>query len=169
MLNKKIEQAINEQINAEIYSAYLYASMEMYLESIDMAGAAVWMRAQVQEEMAHAEKFMRYVNDRGGRVILTAIETPPTEWTSVQEVFESALAHEQKVTSLINTLVALARTENDYMSENFLQWYVAEQVEEEASVGEVVRKFKLVGESGGGIFMIDRELSTRVFTPPAAE
>ncbi len=169
MLNQKMEKAINDQINVELYSAYLYASMEMFLESIGMAGAAVWMRAQVLEEMYHAEKFMKYVNDRGGRVILEAIETPPAEWSSTQDVFESALTHEEEVTSLINALVTLARGENDHMSENFLQWYVAEQVEEETSVGEVVRKFKLIGKSGGGKFMIDKELGTRVFTPPSAE
>ncbi len=168
MLNSKIEKAINNQINAEIYSSYLYVSMGMYFESADMSGAAKWMNAQAQEELVHAEKFMNYVNERSGRVILEAIEKPPVEWESGLATFEAALDHERKVSSLINELVALARSENDYMTDNFLQWFVGEQVEEEASAGEVVRKMRLVGESGGGRFMIDKELGLRVFTPPAA-
>ena len=149
MLNSKIEKAINNQINAEIYSSYLYVSMGMYFESADMSGAAKWMNAQAQEELVHAEKFMNYVNERSGRVILEAIEKPPVEWESGLATFEAALDHERKVSSLINELVALARSENDYMTDNFLQWFVSEQVEEEASAGEVVRKMRLVGESGG--------------------
>ncbi len=168
MLNSKIEKAINNQINAEIYSSYLYVSMGMYFESADMSGAAKWMNAQAQEELVHAEKFMNYVNERGGRVVLEAIEKPPVEWKSGLATFEAALDHERKVSSLINELVSLARSENDYMTDNFLQWFVSEQVEEEASAGEVVRKMRLAGESGGGRFMIDKELGLRVFTPPAA-
>lgn len=161
MLTDKMEKAINGQINAELYSAYMYAAMSMYFESVDMSGAAVWMNSQAMEEVEHAKKFMDYVNERGGRVILEAIERPPMEWESIQDAFEAALAHEEKVSSLINDLVQLAREENDYMTDNFLQWFVAEQVEEEASVGEVVRKLKLAGDSGGGIFMIDNELGRR--------
>ena len=168
MLNSNIEKAINNQINAELYSSYLYVSMGMYFESADMSGAAKWMNAQAQEELVHAEKFMNYVNERGGRVVLEAIEKPPVEWESGLTAFEVALDHERKVSSLINELVSLARSENDYMTDNFLQWFVSEQVEEEASVGEVVRKMRLAGESGGGRFMIDKELGLRVFTPPAA-
>ncbi|MCK5065388.1 MAG: ferritin [Candidatus Fermentibacteraceae bacterium] len=167
MLSTKIEKAINSQINAELYSSYLYVSMGMYFESEDMSGAAKWMNAQAQEELVHAEKFMNYVNERGGRVVLEAIEKPPVEWESGLATFEAALDHERKVSSLINELVFLARSENDYMTDNFLQWFVSEQVEEEASVGEVVRKMRLAGESGGGRFMIDKELGLRVFTPPA--
>lgn len=167
MLSTKIEKAINSQINAELYSSYLYVSMGMYFESEDMSGAAKWMNAQAQEELVHAEKFMNYVNERGGRVVLEAIEKPPVEWESGLATFEAALDHERKVSSLINELVFLARSENDYMTDNFLQWFVSEQVEEEASVGEVVRKMRLAGESGGGRFLIDKELGLRVFTPPA--
>jgi len=168
MLSVMIEKAINSQINAELYSSYLYVSMGMYFESADMSGAAIWMNAQAQEELVHAEKFMNYVNERGGRVILDAIEKPPAEWESGLATFEAALDHERKVSSLINELVFLARSENDYMTDNFMQWFVSEQVEEEASVGEVVRKMRLAGETGGGRFMIDKELGLRVFTPPAA-
>ena len=167
MLNQKIQDAINHQINAELYSSYLYVAMAMYFESVDMSGAAKWMNSQAQEELVHADKFMHYVNERGGRVTLEAIEKPPVEWKSVLDTFEAALNHERKVSSMINDLVTLARKENDHMSDNFLQWYVAEQVEEEASAGEVVRKLKLIGDSGGGRFMIDNELGQRVFVPAA--
>jgi ferritin len=167
MLSDKIQNAINSQINAELYSSYLYVAMAMYFESVDMSGAARWMNSQAQEELVHADKFMNYVNERGGRVLLDAIVKPPAEWESVLDTFKAALEHERKVSSLINGLVTLAREENDHMTDNFLQWYVAEQVEEEASAGEVVRKLKLIGDSGGGRFMIDNELGQRVFVPAA--
>ncbi len=169
MFSEKMEAAINSQINAELYSSYLYAAMGMYFEAIDMSGAGKWMDAQVQEELMHAGKFMSYVNERGGRVILDTIEKPPVEWSSCLAAFEAALEHEKKVSALINELVTMARDEQDHMTDNFLQWFIAEQVEEEASVGEVTRKLRLVGTSGGGLFMMDRELSARVFTPPAKE
>lgn len=168
MLSERIQNAINSQINAELYSSYLYVAMAMYFESVDMSGAAKWMNSQAQEELVHADKFTKYVNERGGRVILDAIDKPPAEWKSVLDAFEVALEHERKVSALINGLVTLAREENDHMTDNFLQWYVAEQVEEEASVGEVVRKMKLIGDSGGGRFMIDNELGQRVFIPAAS-
>jgi len=165
MLSKNMQNAINHQINAELYSSYLYAAMSMYFESVDMSGAAKWMNSQAQEELVHADKFMNYLNERDARVILDAIKKPPVEWKSVLDAFEDALEHEKKVSSLINNLVTLAREESDHMTDNFLQWYVAEQVEEESSVGEVVRKLKLIGDSGGGKFMIDNELGQRVFNP----
>ncbi|MCD4700301.1 MAG: ferritin [Candidatus Aegiribacteria sp.] len=167
MLSEKMQNAINRQINAELYSSYLYVAMAMYFESVDMSGAAKWMNAQAQEELVHADKFMTYVNERDGRVILDAIEKPPAEWKTVLDAFNAALDHERKVSSLINGLVTLAREEKDHMTDNFLQWYVAEQVEEESSVGEVVRKLKLIGDSGGGRFMIDNELGQRAFIPVA--
>lgn len=167
MLSEKMQNAINRQINAELYSSYLYVAMAMYFESVDMNGAAKWMNAQAQEELVHADKFMTYVNERDGRVILDAIEKPPAEWKTVLDAFNAALDHERKVSSLINGLVTLAREEKDHMTDNFLQWYVAEQVEEESSVGEVVRKLKLIGDSGGGRFMIDNELGQRAFIPAA--
>ena len=169
MLSEKMEAAINAQINAELYSSYLYVAMGMYFQAIDMSGAATWMDAQAQEELAHAKRLMDYVNERGGRVVLEAIEKPPVEWSSCLDAFEQALAHEKKVSSLINRLVSLARDEQDHMTDNFLQWFVAEQVEEEASAGEVARKLRLVGDSGSGAFMIDNQLGTRIFTPPPTE
>jgi len=167
MLNKKIEDALNAQINAELYSAYLYMSMGAYLDSMNLAGFSNWMSIQIQEELAHVQKFYHYINDRGGRVILEAIDKPKTEWDSVLDVFEATYRHEQKVTSLINGLVKVAREENDNATYNFLQWFVSEQVEEEASADGMVQKLKLVGDSGPGIFMIDQEATQRVFTPPA--
>lgn len=169
MLSDRIQKAINEQVNAELYSAYMYAAMSMYFESVDMSGAAGWMAAQAGEELEHAWMFTDYLNERGGRVVLESVEKPPVEWKSVLDAFESALAHEEKVSSLINGLVTLAREENDHMTDNFLQWFVAEQVEEEASAGEVVRKLKLAGDSGGGMYMIDRELGQRTPSRPAEE
>jgi len=167
MLNKKIEAAFNEQINAEMYSAYLYLSMGAYFDSAGMAGFASWMRVQAQEEMVHAMKFFDHVNERGGRVTLKAIEGPQTEWDSAAAVFKHVYKHEQKVTGLINGLVDLAIEEKDHASRSFLQWFVDEQVEEEDSASAVLDRLKLIGDSGNGLFMMDRELGQRVFTPPA--
>jgi ferritin len=168
MLNKKMQEAINSQINAEIYSSYLYLSMSAYFESINLSGFASWMRAQAQEEMVHAMKFYDYVNERGGRVILGAIEAPPSEWESAVAVFDATYQHEQKVTGLINDLVDLAIEEKDHATNNLLQWFVSEQVEEEASASGVLNKAKLTGDAPGGLFMLDQELGARVFTMPAA-
>ena len=169
MLSKKMNDALNEQINAEFYSAYLYLSMEAYFESVNLPGFAKWMRAQIQEESMHAMKLYDFVNERGGRVLLKAIEGPVTEWSSPLAVFEATYAHEQKVTGLINDLVNLAVEEKDHATNSFLQWFVNEQVEEEASADAVVQQLKMAEDSPGGMFMIDRELGQRVFTPPAAE
>jgi ferritin len=168
MLNKKMQEAINSQINAEIYSSYLYLSMSAYFESINLSGFASWMRAQAQEEMVHAMKFYDYVNERGGRVILGPIEAPPSEWESAVAVFDATYKHEQKVTGLINDLVDLAIEEKDHATNNLLQWFVSEQVEEEASASGVLNKAKLTGDAPGGLFMLDQELGARVFTMPVA-
>ncbi|KPJ85587.1 MAG: ferritin [Spirochaetes bacterium DG_61] len=161
MINSKIEKAINDQINAELYSSYLYLSMATYFESIHLSGFARWMQVQSQEEMKHAMKFYGYVFEKGGRVTLKAIDAPPTEWKSPLDTFESVYNHEVKVTGLINKLVELARAENDIATENFLMWFIAEQVEEEASADQVVQRLKLIKESTQGLFMLDRELGQR--------
>ena len=168
MLNEKIQAALNKQLNAELYSSYLYLSMSGYFQSINLLGFANWMRVQAQEELVHAMKFYDFINDRGGRVALQPVEGPPTEWSSPLDAFENAYRHEQKVTGLINDLVNLAVKERDHATNIFLQWFVTEQVEEEASADEVVQKLKLMGDDGGGLFMLDREMAQRVFTPPAA-
>jgi len=169
MISKKTEDVLNEQINAEFYSAYLYLSMEAYFESMNLPGFANWMRAQIQEESMHAMKIYDFVNGRGGRVLLKSIEQPPTEWESPLAAFEAAYKHEQKVTGLINDLVNLAIEEKDHATNNFLQWFVNEQVEEESSVNEVVQKLKMIESALGGQFLIDRELGQRVFTPPTTQ
>jgi len=166
MISKKMEEALNGQVNAELYSAYLYLSMESYFKSLNLSGFAGWMRAQAQEEMMHAMKIYDFINERGGRVTLKAIDGPPTEWDSPLAVFEAVYAHEQKVTSLINDLVDLAIKEKDHATNSFLQWFVNEQVEEESSADEVVQQLKMMENAPGGIFMLDRELGRRVFTPP---
>jgi len=168
MLKEAVETALNKQINAELYSAYLYKSMAAYFESVNLKGMANWMNVQTLEEMSHADKIYNYVNERGGRVQLLAIEAPPTEWNSALQIFESAYEHETKVTAMINDLVDLAISEKDHATNNFLQWFVAEQVEEEASADDIVQQLKLAGDRGGGLFMLDRELGSRIFTPPTA-
>lgn len=166
MIKEKIQEALNQQLNAELFSSYLYLSMAAYFESINLKGFANWMRVQTQEELVHAMKFYNFIIERGGKAVLSAIEGPPTQWKSPLAVFEHAYQHEQKVTGLINNLVDLSIGEQDHATNNFLQWFVAEQVEEEASADEVVQKIKLMGDASGGLFMLDQELAQRVFTPP---
>jgi len=168
MLNNDMEKALNAQVNAEMYSAYLYLSMSAYFQSKSLGGFASWMRVQAQEEMVHAMKIYDFINERGGRVILELIEAPPTEWDSPLATMEAVYEHEQKVTGLINELVELALEKHDHATNIFLQWFVSEQVEEEDSANDVVEKIKLMGDARGGLFMLDRELGQRVFTPPAA-
>ena len=166
MLSEKIEKELNKQINAELYSAYLYFAMSAYFQEQGLTGFAKWMEAQTVEEMGHAKKIYDYVFDRGGRVELDEIKKPPVNWDSPLAAFKAALEHERYVSKLINELVKLTMEENDYMTNNFLQWFVAEQVEEEASVGEIVQRLQLVGDRGNGLFMIDRELGQRAITLP---
>jgi ferritin len=167
MISKKMQDALNSQLNYEMYSAYIYASMEGYFQSINLKGCANWMRVQIQEEMVHATKFYDYINARQGRVILAKIDAPKTDWKAPIEAFKDAYAHEQKVTARINNLVNLAITSKDHAAQQFLQWFVNEQVEEEESVNDVIQKLKLAGGAAGGLFMIDQELAKRVFTSPA--
>ncbi len=169
MLSKTMEQALNEQINAEFYSSYMYLSMSTWFNSIGLPGAAKWMLTQTQEELFHGMKIFRQVNERGGRVTLRAIQQPPIVWKSTPHVFQEALAHEQKVTGLINNLVNLALEEKDHASNIFLQWFVSEQVEEEANVGAVLDKLKLIGKDTTALFTLDAELGQRIFTPPPAQ
>ena len=163
MINKKMEEAINKQINAELYSSYLYLSMSAYFSLINLAGFANWMRIQAQEELTHAMKFYDYINERGGKVILTKIEQPKSEWKSAMEAFEDTYSHECVVTGLINDLVNLAIEEKDHSSNAFLQWFVTEQVEEEASAQEILDKLKFIGDNGAALFMIDKDLGQRIF------
>jgi ferritin len=161
MLTEKMQTALNGQLNAELYSSYLYLSMNAYFKSVNLDGFANWMYYQAQEELEHSMKFYDFVIQRGGKVVLTQIEAPPTEWDSPMTVFEATLAHEQKVTGLINDLVEVALEERDHATNIFLQWFVSEQVEEEESVNGVLEQLKLMGDAQGGLFMIDRELAKR--------
>ena len=161
MLNKKLEEAINEQINKELYSSYLYLAMSAYCESVNLSGFGHWMRVQAQEEQTHALKLYRYVVEKGGRVLLEAIDKPPAEFASPLDVFERTLAHEQKVTGLINDLYALAIEESDYATQIFLQWFVSEQVEEEANATQIVELLKAIGDHAQGLIMLDRQLAGR--------
>lgn len=167
-MNAKIQDAINEQINAELWSAYLYLSMGMQFANSGMPGVANWFRIQYQEEQAHAEIFMNYLNQRGGRVILKAIDAVPTEWATPLDAFKATLEHEQKVTALINNLYALAEAEHDYATRDRLAWFVSEQVEEEDNARTLIDKFTLIGNDGIGLYTLDRELAARVYTAPSA-
>ena len=166
MLNPKIEEAFNRQLNAELFSSYLYLSMAAYFESQNLKGMAHWMRIQVQEENLHGMKFFDFINERGGRVTLTEIAAPQVEWTSPVAAFQAAYEHECKVSGLINELADLALSEKDHAANAFLQWFITEQVEEEASVLEITEQLKLAGDQGSLLLMLDRELGQR--TPPAA-
>ncbi len=169
MLSEKMQNAFNEQINAEIWSAYLYLSMSAYFEDKNLPGFANWMKTQWQEEIYHAMKMFDYVNERGGRALLKPIAEVKTEWSDAIDVFTETLNHERVVSSLINNLVGLAISEADYASNNFLQWFVAEQVEEEATAEHLLEQLKMINGLGHGMLMLDRELAQRSFVEPTQE
>ena len=169
MLKPNVEKALNEQVNKELYSAYLYQAMSAHSANIGLEGVANWLDIQAQEEMSHARKMYDYILECGGKVNLEAIDKPDTDYQTAKDMFNKTLEHEKLVTASINDLVYLAREERDYATEIFLSWFVTEQVEEEASVNAIIDKLNLIGDGGNGIFMLDKELASRVFTPPAAE
>jgi ferritin len=168
MIKKEVLDALNEQINAESYSAYMYLSMAAYFENMGLSGFANWMRVQYQEESAHALKFFNYVTERGGKVVLKTIKQVPVEFDGIIDVYEKTLAHENHVSELINNLVNVAVKASDHASQSFLKWFVDEQVEEEANVEKILAMLKLINGQGNGIFMMDRELAQRVFVDPNA-
>lgn len=161
MISDKLQQELNIQINEELFSSYLYLAMSAWFESVNLHGFAHWMRVQAREENAHAEKFYKYIVERGGRVILKAIAEPKVEWASPLAAFEAAYSHERHITSRIYGLVDAATLEKDHATTNFLQYFVKEQVEEEASADGVVQILKMVGESTQGLFLLDRQLAAR--------
>jgi ferritin len=161
MLSKKMEKALNEQINAELYSAYIYLSMAAWFESQNLSGFATWMKVQNREETVHAMKLFGFVTERRGRVALTAIEEPAKEWKSPLAAFEAALEHEQYITGRIGDLVNQAIAEKDHATNAFLQWFVNEQVEEEAAADSIVQKLKMAEKSTGAMLMLDHELGKR--------
>jgi ferritin len=166
-MNKKIVEAFNDHLNAEFFSSYLYLSMVNYFEAQNLDGMANWMRIQTDEERLHAMKFLDFVNQRGGRVILQQIEQPKTEWSSPLEAFQDAYDHECLISSKINKLVDLATAEGDHAATTFLQWFVTEQVEEESNALSIVDKLKLVGDHSMGLMMMDQQLGLRTADPAA--
>lgn len=167
MLDKRVEDAINDQLNFELYSAYIYYSMQSWFENQGMTGFANWMAVQVKEEMSHAQIMFNHVNERGGRVLLAGIAGPANAWKSPLHIFQTALEHEQIVTGRINKIMDLAIEIKDHATVQFLQWFVAEQVEEEASAGEIVNKLEWAQDAAGALYQIDKELGARVFTVPS--
>jgi len=166
MLSEKLEAALNEQLNWEIYSAHIYLSMSSHFSQEGLGGFSKWMFAQYQEEMFHAMKFFDYINEAGGHARLAQIDAPEQKWESPLAAFEEALEHEKGVTRRVNAIADLALDERNHAVGIFLQWFISEQVEEEDTVGDIVGKLKMLGD-GGGLFMLDRDLGTRVFTAPA--
>lgn len=165
MIAKKIETAINEQINMEMWSANLYLSMSAYFNTIGLQGFANWMRIQYLEEKDHALKFFDYVNSRGGKIKIDAIKSVPTTWKNTLDVFEETLKHECIVTSLINNLMEIAIKEKDHATQSMLKWFIDEQVEEEQNVQAIIDSLRMIKDNGYGIFMLDKELATRAYAP----
>lgn len=168
MISDKMTKEFNDQINAELFSSYLYLSMSAWFSAHGLPGFATWMRAQAKEEDFHANKMFDYLLERGGTVTLQKIAKPKTSWKSPLEVMADVAEHESKVTALVNKLVDCALDERDHASNIFLQWFVQEQVEEEASVGEVLDRLRLVGDKSPALFTMDMEMGKRVFTEPVA-
>lgn len=169
MLHAKMAQALNDQMNREFYSSYLYLAMAAAATSLGLKGAANWFTVQQQEERIHFDKFYAYLLQQGARVALGAVPAPPAAFSSMTDMFEQTLTHERLVTRHIHALADLARKTSDHATEVFLQWFVTEQVEEEANDQEVLARLRLVGKDGNGLLMVDAELATRVFVPPAAQ
>lgn len=165
MQNEKMIQAVNDQVNKELFSAYFYLAMQAYFSSLNLDGFANYFRVQVQEERDHALGFFNYLNKIGGKITFAEIQKPQSEFSSPQEVFELALNHEQFVTQSIYSLMNIAREIQDHTTEIFLQWYITEQAEEEENMGRVLNKLKLIKGDGAGLFMIDSELAQRIYTP----
>lgn len=161
MISGPIQDAINNQIKLEIQSAYSYLAMGAYAESINLPGFATWFRAQWHEELGHAEKLMHIVFDRGGKVVLQGVDKPATDYTSPLEIFKQVLAHEQKVTAMINKLYEAALKENDYATQVEIQWFIKEQVEEEKNASGIIEQLKMMGDSGTPLLIMDRQLAAR--------
>lgn len=162
MIHPDIERGINQQINAEIYSALLYLQMASWFEQRDLGGCAHWMRMQYQEELNHVHKFFTYVHDRGGKVTMEAVQAPPSTWDHALAVFDAAYHHEVSVTGLINNLVSLALDHKDHATYSFLQWFVDEQVEEEATASKITGQLRLIDGNGPALLQLDKELASRV-------
>jgi len=161
LLSPKVEQAMNDQLQVELQSAYVYLGMAAYCESISLEGFAKWLHKQTEEEYAHAMRFYNYINDRQGRVVLQSLDSPPADYPSTLAVFEKALEHERSVTGKIDDLYELVNNERDFASQALLDWFVTEQVEEEKTVGQIVDQLKMIGDRGDGLYILDKELGSR--------
>jgi ferritin len=164
MLNKKMAQALNEQINKEMYSAFLYMSMSAYSNKVGLKGFANWFMVQYHEEMFHAMKLFEYIQRQGEEVKLEAIKAPPAEFASQLDMFTQTLAHEQYITSSINDLMELAISKKDHATQIFLEWYITEQVEEEENDNDIIAQLKLIGDNPHALLMLDREFAVRATT-----
>ena len=165
-ISKKIMDNFNAQINREYFSSYLYLAMAGYFETANLKGFANWMRVQAEEEKLHAMKFYDFILERGGEIELEALEKPPKSWDSPLVAFQEALKHEEFITGHIHNLADISLEEKDHAAHSFLKWFVDEQVEEEDTANEIIGKLKLVGDSGGGLFMLDAELNQRPMVTP---
>jgi ferritin len=161
MFSPVVQDKMNQQIMHEMYSAYMYLSMSAHCESANLPGFARWLRMQADEEMEHAMKFYDFIHERNGKVVLFAIDQPPSEFGTPREIFEQVYAHEQKVTGLINSIYELSVKENDYPSQIFLHWFIEEQVEEESNSSQILETLKMISDSANGLFMLDRQLGKR--------
>lgn len=168
MLSKKLEKALNDQLNMELSSSYLYQSMAAYFESVSLSGMAAWMGVQAKEEHDHGMKIYHYIIQRNARVKLGAIGAPQSEWKSALDVFKAALKHEQEVTKSINKLIEMAQAEKDHATEAMLQWFVTEQVEEEATADNIIQQLQMVKDAPSGLFMMDKQLGGRTAAPAQA-
>ncbi|MGM0509273.1 MAG: ferritin [Fusobacteriota bacterium] len=169
MLTKRLQDAINDQINEEMFSAYLYQSMSAFCEIKNLDGFANWTSVQAKEEMTHAMKLYNFILEKGGEVELQAIKSPQSKWDSIEKMAQDILDHEEHITKCIDDLLDVAREEKDNATQNMLQWFVDEQVEEEANADEILQKVKMVGEKGPGLFMLDNELKQRIFVDETKE
>jgi ferritin len=165
MISENILNELNKQVNEELYSAYLYQAMAAYVDLQGYKGASNWLDMQAQEEMVHARKFYDFILERGGKIKLMAIKEPPQEYGSLLDIFKAALAHEEHITGRINHLVSIARDEKDYATDNFLQWFIAEQVEEESTAQDIIDKLVMIDGHVGGLFQLDKELGMRIPSP----
>lgn len=161
MLSKKMEQTLNEQVNAELYSSYLYLSMSAYFESKNLKGFSKWLKIQSEEEYAHAMKIFNYILERSGKPLLMEIKSPPNHWEKPVDAFENVYGHEKKVTSMINNIMALAEDEKDYATRSMINWFIDEQVEEEANASYIYDVLKMIGDSTNGLFALDHQLGKR--------
>ena len=160
-ISQKMQDAINKQINAELYSSYLYLSMSAWATTENLKGSAVWLATQSKEETSHGMKMYHYVMERGGKILLTDIKCPEQKWASLADCFKTVYDHELKVTQMINELMKLAMDEKDMATQIFLQWFITEQVEEEANAVEVLDTLKMIGDSKGSLYMLDKKLGKR--------